>query len=80
MTHMKQFFERHIPGLIVVLAVVFLAAIAAYFSWGVGFLVDQAGRAANPQGSGAVVPGFNLTGASRLDYHGAPPAPVATSS
>jgi hypothetical protein len=77
---MKILFNRYSYAILVVLAVAFLAIIIGGFTWGIGDIVTESNEAVNARLSTGQAPSFDLTGASALDYRGAPPANISTST
>ena len=68
---MQNFLRKHINSFLAALALAFIAVIAAYFVWGIGFLISQinAATVVNPNGNGASA-AFNLKDAAKIDYRG----------
>jgi hypothetical protein len=67
---MKQFLRSHTNTILVFLAIVFLGLIIAYFSWGIGYLVQEVNQANSNKITATSIPSFDLQGASMLDYRG----------
>jgi hypothetical protein len=66
---MKKFLHSHPNIVIGMLAVVLIVALVSFYSWAIGDVFEQMGRAlASPSAQSAV--GFNLSGASKLDLRG----------
>jgi hypothetical protein len=80
---MKNFLHSHPNIVIGTLAVVLVVLLAGFYSWAIGDVFDQMGRAlATPPAKSAV--GFDLSGASNLNLrglvNGATPAPAGSTS
>lgn len=78
---MRHFLRNHTNTILVFLAVVFLAVIVGYFTWGIGYAVTEVNEANTGKASAAAVPGFNLNAAAAINYRGvAPEMPVMATS
>ena len=72
---------QHVPGLLVILAMVFLAIIIGYFVWGIEYIVSESTKATKPPASANQIPSFNIPAAANLDYRGTlPQMPDASST
>ncbi len=67
---MKKFLRNYPQILLITLAILFLAIIVAYFSWGMGQAAGEVNRAVNAKGSAEANVNFNLQGAKQLDLRG----------
>ncbi len=66
---MKKFLHSHPNVVIGTLAIALIVVLASFFSWAIGDVFDQMGRAlASPSAQSAT--GFNLSGVSKLDLRG----------
>jgi hypothetical protein len=74
---MRSFLRTHTNIVLVSLAILFLSLIIAYFSWGIGYIVQELNRVDAARVPSSTPPSFNLQGAAALDYRG---IVVATSS
>lgn len=77
---MKHFLRNHTNTILVFLAIVFLAVIVGYFTWGIGYVVTEVNQANTGKASAAAVPGFNLNAAAALNYRGVGPEMPAMAS
>jgi hypothetical protein len=66
---MKKFLRNHPDIVLIILAVFFLGAILAYFTWGIGDVIVAVNMALKPAPENQST-GFNLQGAAALDLHG----------
>ncbi len=67
---MKKTFRQYPETMLIILAVVFLAAIIGVFSWGIGVVVVQVNRVEGAAQPTANHIDFNLSGAKALDLRG----------
>ncbi len=66
----KKIWRQHPEATLTALAIIFLAIIIAYFSWGIGDLTTEINRAANTAPSVPGAAGFDLKGAQSLNLKG----------
>lgn len=67
---MKKILRKQPEAILIILAIVFLVIIIAYFSWGIGDVVGEVNRASNASTSGGGNVSFNLKDAQALDWRG----------
>lgn len=67
---MKHFFQKSAELLLIILAMLFLAMLFVYLSWGIGYVASEVNRAVNTkQGQGAPT-GFDLQNTQNVDFRG----------
>jgi hypothetical protein len=67
---MKKLLRKYPETTLAIFALVLLAAIFAYFSWGAGDIVAEINRAANVASTTNGNTGFDMAGAQSLDLKG----------
>jgi hypothetical protein len=76
---MKNFLHSH-PGVVIgTLAIAFVVVLAGFFSWAIGDIFNQMGRALAAPTAQSVV-GFDLSGASKLNLRGLMNSAASTSA
>jgi hypothetical protein len=80
---MKKFLHSHPNIVIGTLAAVLVVVLVGFYSWAIGDVFTQMGRALAPPSAQSAV-GFDLPGASKLDLRGlmdgVAPAPTTTAA
>ncbi len=67
---MKAFFRHYPETTLAIFAIVFLAIIVAYFSWGIGDVIVEVNRAVQANVPAGANTSFNLEGAEALRLPG----------
>lgn len=67
---MKKILRDHGVSVLSALAIIFLVAIIAVYSWGIGYLIFDINAANNGVAPAAPAAQFKLDAAAKLDYRG----------
>ena len=68
---MGNFFKKHPDFVLIILAVVFVAMLIAYFFWGITTLIVALNKGVNPGKINQPAVTFDLEGAAKLNLKGA---------